>query len=296
MRSHRIYNVDINLIFQEYRRFQVTFEDTSSVSRLVDYIKDIVPCKASAPVAASQTLNAASSTPVPVTSAVRPEAYGAPCYSSGTQLALSQADLNSDSSFGFGTPGSHRISNQSPQVHLGSDFSIGRLSSTINPTTPSGGTPPLPQPITQPQSTKAKQMQNRARVPIANPASIQGVMHTSSIPTPPSSSQLRLEPAPPPAHFNDPPQLDISGTPSPPVCSTEPGSAIDPFIRSLYEACRLDQLPQEQLKMLIAEVIREDGFKQLVSSHIDASTYKIINRTRNQAREAGLNVVLERHS
>lgn len=38
----------------------------------------------------------------------------------------------------------------------------------------------------------------------------------------------------------------------------------DPLIESLYEACNLDHLPVDELEKLIARVIREDGFAQLV--------------------------------
>lgn len=38
----------------------------------------------------------------------------------------------------------------------------------------------------------------------------------------------------------------------------------NPLIESLYEACNLDHLPVDELEKLIAHVIREDGFAQLV--------------------------------
>ena len=129
---------------------------------------------------------------------------------------------------------------------------------------PSATVPVWHLPITQSQPVKAMATQNFARVPVAKSTNVQAPPHTSAIPTPPSSSQLYSNPtfAPPTSNVTTPNAPDDCSTPQLPGSA---GYSSEALIQSLYEACHLDQLPQDKLERLIADVIREDGFKDLVS-------------------------------
>ena len=93
----------------------------------------------------------------------------------------------------------------------------------------------------------ATNIRNASGLPISNSMtnSTSATMHSSSDPTP--------TPAPVPGPG-----------PGPPSTETEIGNGRDSFLRSLRETRHLDQLPQDQLERLVAEVLREEGFDKLV--------------------------------
>lgn len=76
--------------------------------------------------------------------------------------------------------------------------------------------------------------------------------------TPPPSSQAPLN-----TDAGRSPNEGSSAEPTMPVATSS--AAKDPMITSLYEACRLDHLQTDELESLVAHIIREDGFPELVS-------------------------------
>ncbi|KAH8119262.1 hypothetical protein DFH11DRAFT_1501002 [Phellopilus nigrolimitatus] len=89
--------------------------------------------------------------------------------------------------------------------------------------------------------------------------------HDLLLPTPPSSSQApttgNSEKEPRTSLCKEHPTVPVTNQNDP---STSTASTKDPMLTSLYEACKLDDLPQEELEQLVAHIVREDGFAQLL--------------------------------
>ena len=83
-----------------------------------------------------------------------------------------------------------------------------------------------------------------------------------AIPTPPTSSQGLSA-----TNANN--TSRSSRAPLPDQCADtdaiSTASTKHPLLGSLYEACRVEDLPQNELEQLVAHIVREDGFVDLVS-------------------------------
>lgn len=180
-----------------------------------------------------------------------------------TQLAFSQADINSTYSAGVLTPSSQRGSTSSPQLTRTS------FSETKHLEGPNRSMTPIESPFqfsqssqTQVQATSTSRPLARTATPATRPVDISSTRLDSAIPTPPSSSQFPPDPVEQSHLSSDgPPAGMISSILAP---SSGPGNAADPVLRSLQETSLLDQLPQDQLERLVADILRDDDFNKLV--------------------------------
>lgn len=114
-------------------------------------------------------------------------------------------------------------------------------------------------------------------------------LQTATLITPPASSD-REAPLFLPNATSDPtlPDISLEGATS----ATEATNGKDALMMSLYEACRMDQLETDELERLVAHIIREDGFVELV--FIQASmALRCASLTQHSGRENRQIVALE---
>ncbi|KZT10671.1 uncharacterized protein LAESUDRAFT_692923 [Laetiporus sulphureus 93-53] len=221
-----------------YRRFQVTFQAASEASAFIDSIKYICPCKAN-PVPAPARLMARTATTTQAGSAIRP------------QPASGLLTLPAPST----TPSSMRI--QPPATQVETFNKPGLMSANVSEYPhpqflPSATALPLDHPTSDPTYSTAR----LAAAPSSAVApAINVVLDRNSPMAPPSLSSNVM-----------PPSTPVTDSQAATATNVQQHGLSQDLVTALQETAPLYDLPRADLEALVARVVCEDGFAQLLEN------------------------------
>ncbi|KAL5507175.1 hypothetical protein ACEPAH_6631 [Sanghuangporus vaninii] len=288
----------------EYRRFQVTFQCFGDSAALIEAIRDVCPCRPSpvnnfqsasldrrpsiARQGQSEMSQNAQQPQAQFSSQLQSQSIQIPsggrfdsalqCLDErATMVPSSQPSMFSDLPIDFAVP--FRQSGQNISVpshdqrlHAYQSGALTRHQSWAQQTTQmdlSSSYSYAPSPLYS-QALKPSDIQMHSRPPPID-HSIMGeseiirsdpnASRLVAIPTPPSSSQgpsaINM------SNANRSSRAPLSGESAGTDAISAP-STKRPLLESLYEACRLDNVPRNELEQLVAHIVREDGFADLL--------------------------------
>ncbi|KAH7924251.1 hypothetical protein BV22DRAFT_1067123 [Leucogyrophana mollusca] len=223
-----------------YRRFQITFTSAASAAQFIDAIRNVCPCKANPP---PQIVNR-QPTMAPPNQLPRSDSVTLPrCATESIakpRLPMARALTSS-----IIPP------DLSPRTPVTSDLGVSSFTGST-PSRPIFLDNSSPQPSSSQQITALSSSDsNKSSLPDSSQLSSSNRSDSSMMPPPPLPSSIPISTEAPEITA---PSLRAPGIPS------------SPFIASLNETSSLNQLSREDLESLVSQVVREEGFQQLLDS------------------------------
>ncbi|THH09384.1 hypothetical protein EW145_g2046 [Phellinidium pouzarii] len=285
----------------EYRRFQITFQASHAAAAVIEAIQDVCPCKPSPinvgiPPASNSVypqgndvVMSSQSNEMTFQTQESSQYHQAPSRNEfstimpTSQFSDSHLPHVSQTTHHFDLPQEFSTSSQLPYQNVASrpDFGSSSYQTSTLHAASRHKTLPRNAPFEQsssspyhfqsrPDSLVRRHTMSLLDSDIRNAQESQtdlGPLRPLALPTSSTSSQTLLS--------TDIAESDSASKPSKEHASVSAAhldqnsavvstSAKDPILASLYETCKLDHLPQEELEKLVAHIVREDGFTQLL--------------------------------
>ncbi|KAJ8090357.1 hypothetical protein PM082_018953 [Marasmius tenuissimus] len=266
-----------------YRRFQVTFASSPAVAQFIQSIETICPCKANnnnpvpaapAPPPSGQVqtqTHGSFATPSPMKPPpIHPEMPPPNIPAMNRHLSRTQTMLSSNPSFfvaantqptgsglpGYSLPATHSFMGQNPSFQHPYQPALQTIESRIAPSSHA-----LPEQATLPVHTSVS-----SQMPSSTPQSQPEPMLAPQWSSLPPSSNPSSAPLPDADHPVSSQTIAPSTHSRDPSASASVSAPTDPLLASLREGTRLYELPSARLESLVAEVVREEGFVNLMEN------------------------------